>query len=224
MDIATSSSKERTWEPAWKRDPNFSALFKPYSMAGVTPVGDRPQPELWDICNGCILWLPPKAKIGEIQDGNLASQPEALFDHPILVLNIAVTGPQSATVQFVIVTSNGKRPLSNIPALYRDQYLPIFPTEAHPNSGILLHPENEAPKRGMTDPSYVCMRQGPFSLDYKALRCYAVDQRADAYRHRLTKESFQVVVRELDFIPSPWIETKMLWEDFVQKHVTPGAA
>ena len=219
METTASASNIDTWQPAWERQPELSALLRPYSTAAVFRDGRRSQPELWDICNGCILWLPPKAAVGEIQDPNLARQDPGFFDHPVLVLNIEAAGPRSATVKFARMTSQRRRPLSLIPAHRRGQYLPIFPSSPHPDSGILLHLENEAPKRGMLETSYVSIHDGVFSLDYRALRCYSAGQKADGYRHRLKEESFNEVMRHIGGNSSAWVETGCLWEHFLQKHV-----
>ena len=222
METTASASNRDTWQPAWERQPEFSALLRPYSTASVVRDGERSQPELWDICNGCILWLPPKAAVGEIQDPNLACQDSGFFNHPVLILNIDVTGPRSATVQFAKMTSQRGRPLSEIPSHRQVQYLPIFPSSPHPHSGILLHLENEAPKRGMLQTSYVSIHEGVFSLDYRALRCYSPGQKADGYRHRLKEQSFNEVMRNIGRSPSAWIETGRLWEHFLQNHVPTG--
>lgn len=223
MDTTASASLIDTWRPSWERHSEFSDLLRPYSTAAVVYDGNRLRPELWDICNGCILWLPPKADVGEIPDPRLSSCDPAFFDHPILVLNIEITGPRDATVQFAKMTSLRNRSLEHIPLSYRDEYLPIFPASPHPNSGLLLRLENEKSKRGMMENSCVSIREGIFSLDYKALRCYSAGQKADGYRHRLKKDSFDLVVRELDYSSSAWIETGSLWEEFLRKHVPTGA-
>ena len=74
----------------------------------------------------------------------------------------------------------------------------------------------------MVDNSYVSTSEGVFSLDYRALRCYSASQKADGYRHRLRKESFDQVTRELGYSSGTWIETGELWEEFVRKYVPGG--
>lgn len=71
----------------------------------------------------------------------------------------------------------------------------------------------------MVDNSYVSIGEGVFSVDYKALRCYAAGQKADGYRHRLQEESFGEVMRALGKTSSAWVETGCLWEEFLSKHV-----
>lgn len=76
----------------------------------------------------------------------------------------------------------------------------------------------------MIDNSYVSVREGVFSLNYRALWCYAAGQKADGYRHRLQRESFERVTRDLGYHSSrAWIETEELWEEFVRKHIPSGA-
>lgn len=221
MQSKISDTNADTWRPAWERG-EFSDRLRPYSTATVVYNGKRSQPELWDICNGCILWLPSKAEIGKISDSELDRQDPGFFNHPVLVLNIEVAGPQSATVQFARMTSLNKRNLSEIESSRQDDYLPIAPSEAHPNNGILLRLENEASKRGMTAISYVSIGEGVFSLDFRALRCYSASQKADGYRHRLQKESFNQVISKLGRSPSAWIETGCLWETFLRNHDPTG--
>ena len=219
METTTSDANKDTWQPAWKRQPDISAHLRPYSTATVVYDGRKSQPELWDICNGCILWLPPRADIGNISDPELDRQNPGFFDHPVLILNIEIAGPQSATVQFARMTSLRKRTLSEIHSSKLDDYLPIFPTGPHPENGIRLRLENEASKRGMTDTCYVCIREGIFSVDFRALRCYAAGQKADGYRHRLREESFNQVMSKIGRSPSTWIKTEQLWERFLRNHV-----
>ena len=222
MEAIPGPSNADTWGPSWEQHPKLSHVLRPHSTAVVVSDGSRPQPELWDICNGCILWLPRKADIRKLLNPGLARFNPAFFDHPILVLKIESTGPQDATVHFAKMTSLGKRPLEHKNPAHQDGYLPIYPAKPHPNSGVLLRLENEKPKRSMVDNSYVSIGQGVFSVDYKALRCYAAGQKADGYRHRLTKESFDQVARELDYSSSAWIETGGLWEEFVRRYVPTG--
>ena len=222
MEPKTSDANIDTWPPAWERQPGISTRLRPYSTATVVYDGGKSQPELWDICNGCILWLPPKADIGKISDPELDRQNPGFFDHPVLILNIEVAGPQSATIQFARMTSLRKRTLSQIDSSKLDDFLPIFPTGPHPKNGIRLRLENEASNRVMTDPCYVCIREGIFSVDFRALWCYAAGQKADGYRYRLKEESFNQVMSKLGRSPSAWIETSQLWETFLQNHVPTG--
>ena len=92
-------------------------------------------------------------------------------------------------------------------------YLPIFPSAPHPDNDILLHLEDEKKKRGMTENSYINLKE-TFTLDFAAFRCYAEGQRADGYRQRLTKDSFDQLAQLLPMERGMWIETGALWETF----------
>ena len=219
MDSSTSALNEGTWEPAWAREPTVQYRLRSYSTAAKVSEGSRPRPEIWDICNGCILWLPPKDAVNKLLNPRLSSQEPSFFNHPVLILGIEVTGPRDATVRFANIRSLHKRSLKDIPRSESDHYLPIFPTQPHPKSGALLRLEKQGPKRNIIENSYVSIPDGMFSLDFKALQCYAIGQKADGYRHRLDKESFELVIRKLGYSSSAWIETSVLWETFLDKHV-----
>ncbi|KAM0796982.1 hypothetical protein BDR22DRAFT_865125 [Usnea florida] len=171
MDSSTSAPNEGTWKPAWMRDPAVGHRLRPYSTAAKVSEGSRAQPEIWDICNGCILWLPPKDAVNKLLDPTLSSHEPSSFDHPVLILDIEVKGPRDATVRFANIRSLRKLSLKDIPRSVSDHYLPISPTEPHPNSGALLRLENENLKRGIVKNSYVVISDGIFSVDFKALQC-----------------------------------------------------
>ena len=211
MDSSTNASKQGTWKPAWMRASAVEYRLRPYSTAARVSEGSRPQPEIWDICNGCILWLPPKDAVNKLLDPGLSGRDPSFFDHPVLSLSIEVMGPRDAKVQFANIESLRKLSLRDNPRAEPDNYLPIFPTEPHANSGALLRLEKRGSKRDIAKNYYVSVSDGIFSLDSKALQCYAVGQKADGYRHRLNKQSFELVIRKLSFSPSAWIETSALW-------------
>ena len=127
--------------------------------------------------------------------------------------------PQNAKVRFANIKLLRQLSLRDNPRAESDNYLPIFPTEPHPDSGALLLLEKDGPHRDIAKNYCVSISDGIFSIDSKALQCYAVGQKADGYRHRLNKESFEQVIRALDFSSSAWIETSALWETFLDKHV-----
>ena len=216
MDSSTSTPDKGTWSPGWVREPAVEYQLRPYSTAAKVSQGSRPQPEIWDICNGCILWLPTKDVVNKLLDPRLSSHSPSFFDHPVLILDIQVSGPWDAIVRFANIRSLHRPSLRGITS---DHYLPIFPTEPHPNSGALLRLEKDRHNRRIIKNSYVSISDGIFSIDFKALQCYAIGQKADGYRHRLNKESFEQVTRELGFHSSAWIETSSLWETFLNKHV-----
>ena len=219
METTTSDAHMDTWRPAWERQLGISTLLRPYSTANVVYDGGRPRAELWDICNGCILWLPPKASIGKISDPELDRQNQGFFENPVLILNIEVAGPRSGTVQFARIH---KQKLSEIQSAKQDDYLPISPTGPHLEHGIQLRLEIETSNRKMTDPCYVCIREGIFRVDFRALQCYAPGQKADGYRYRLREDSFNQVMSKLGRSPSAWIKTDQLWETFIRNHIPTG--
>lgn len=48
----------------------------------------------------------------------------------------------------------------------------------------------------------------------KGLRCYAVGQKPDGFRHRITQESKLEVVKALGVPEKTFVETSFLWEHF----------
>ena len=214
--------------PSWRLDPGISDLLYPYSISGSSTAGERvkgvrPRPELWDICNGCVLWLPSKESLGYkiIPGSTLSLKEPAFFNHPVLVLDVKVTGATSASVVFAQMTSLGKRPLQDIYRDFRDEYLPVFPSDPHPNSNILLHLEKERPGDGMTTPSYVALGSY-FVLDWTAFQCYSARQRGDAFRYRITEDSYSQVTASMAFWPGSWVKTGSLWETFIKNYIPRG--
>ena len=87
---------------------------------------------------------------------------------------------------------------------------------------MLLRRENKDRNDGMTNPSYVCL-SAVFELDWMAFQCYSATQRGDAFRQRLTKDSFDQVTATISFCPSPWIEIDKLQGRFIEDHIPGGA-
>ena len=204
-----------TWPPAWQRDENFCKIFAPYSRA-KDYISGRPLPELWDINKGCILWLPARAEIEDkiIPGSEVDQKDDEFFDHPVVVLKVELQSPTAALLTFARMTSFGNRNLRQAKADFHwPNYLPITPSAPHPTTGKLLDLENEKEKRSMKENSHICL-DGTFTLDFTALRCYAVGQKADGYRQRLTKDSFEHLAQSLGMEPGIWIKTDALWETF----------
>ena len=204
-----------TWSPAWQRDSRYCEIFAPYSRAKEYTSG-RSLPELWDINKGCILWLPARVEIEDkiIPGSGLAQESEGFFDHPIVVLEVELLSPNAALLTCALMTSFGNRTLREAKAApYWQYYLPVTPSDRHPTNGIQLSLEDAKPKRGMTENSYICLNK-TFTLDFTAFRCYSLSQRADGYRHRLNKNSFQKLARSLEREPGTWISNDALWEKF----------
>ena len=209
------AANDDTWPPAWQWNGGFYKIFAPYSRA-KDYISGRPLPELWDINNGCILWLPARVEIEDkIMPGSeVDRQNDGFFDHPIVVLKVELLSPIAALVTFAPMTSFGNRNLREAKAAPHWQYyLPIKPSAPHLTNGILLDLENEKAKRSMKENSHICLAE-TFTLDFTAFRCYSVDQRADGYRYRLTKDSFDQLAQSLRMEPGIWIRTDTLWETF----------
>lgn len=213
--------------PSWRLHSEISNVLylystNDYTTAGARVKGVRPWPELWDVCNGCVLWLPSKEDLGGqlVPGSTLSLKDPAFFNHPVLVLNVGVTGASAGTVKFATMRSLRRRSLQEVHDNVRDRYLPVYPSNPHPNSNILLRLEKERSKDCMTNPSYVSLNS-VFELDWTAFQCYSAIQRGDAFRQRLTKYSFDQVVARMGYSPGSWVETEKLWEDFIEKHI-PG--
>ena len=214
-ETASYAANPGTWPPAWQQNEKFGKIFAPYSRAKEY-ISGRPLPELWDINNGCILWLPARAEIEDkiIPGSEVDQKDDGFFDHPVVVLKVELQSPTAALLTFARMTSFGNRNLRQArAAAYWQYYLPMTPSAPHPTTGILLDLENEKEKRSMKENSHICL-EGTFTLDFTAFRCYAVDQRADGYRQRLTKDSFGQLAQSLRMEPGIWIKTDALWETF----------
>ena len=226
-DSPGAADRHDDWRPSWQKDGEFCEIFRRYRRESEDNDG-RPYPELWDISNGCILWLPVRDKKIEdkiVPGSKLDGQGPGFFDHPILVLRVDIRSVTLATITFAKMTSLGNRSLQEAkpgqPNRWKE-YLPIEPAEAHPISGVLLHLEDLSPKRSMTQNSYISLCEGAFSLDWRAFRCYS-KQRADGYRQRLNQESFEQVIYAMGLQSSPWIKTGRLWETFYDNYITASA-
>jgi hypothetical protein len=62
-----------------------------------------------------------------------------------------------------------------------------------------------------------------YNIEWQELQCYATRQKPDAYRHRLTKESFVKVLRRMESKLGAksyiWVETDKLWETFTRNNI-----
>ena len=182
--------------------------------------GVRQKPDIWDICNGCILWLPSKRKVEDklIPDSRLSRQARRIFDHPVLVLAVNLTSKTTGTLTFAIMTSRGNKTLSEVKRGRYGRFLPIAPSASQSASNVFLHLENDSKSRGMTENSYVSLSKGLFELDWAAFQCYSYYGRSDGFRYRLTKESFKIAAESFGIEATPWIETRCLWKSFIEKY------
>jgi hypothetical protein len=92
--------------PSWQTSP-FQKDFQPYCRPVAYDKDGRPWPSLWDICHGCILWLP---RLDEIRDkispGNpLLQMNRGFFDHPVLIVDVRIESAEKGTLNFVKMTS-----------------------------------------------------------------------------------------------------------------------
>ena len=212
---SSQATDHTMYPPAWQRDDKFSKIFAPYSRAKQY-ISGRPLPELWDINNGCILWLPARADIEDkiIPGSKVDRQKDGFFDHPVVVLKVERQSPTAALLTFARLTSFGNQNLRQAKAESNWQhYLPIRPSAPHPESGILLDLENEKTKRSMKENSHIILQE-TFTLEFTAFRCYALGQKGDGYRQRLTQDSFDQLAKSLGMEPGNWIKTDDLWENF----------
>ncbi len=74
----------------------------------------------------------------------------------------------------------------------------------------------------MKENSYIDL-SAAYNIEWQELQCYAIGQKPDAYRHRLTKESFLKVLgrmeSKLGAQPHTWVQTDKLWEAFTHNYI-----
>lgn len=130
-------------------------------------------------------------------------------------------------------TSPGVVAVQNLEASFRDlslgwhapsmavkmQYREKLP----PNNAELLHLERSSARRSMTKNSFIDTGK-VYSIEWQELRCYAISQKPDGYRHRLNHASFNKVIENTiqtrpSLSTSEWIDSDNLWETFIRKHI-----
>ena len=92
-----------------------------------------------------------------------------------------------------------------------------------PSNGDLLHLERTSSRRSMTKNSFIDTGK-IYSIEWQELRCYAISQKPDGYRHRLNHASFNKVIENTmqtnPTLSTPeWIDSDNLWETFIRKHI-----
>lgn len=133
---------------------------------------------------GCIKWLPPKDKLPDAD----SSIEEGCCNHPVMVMPAKIS--EDGKVEILIITSFGG---SDLKTKYphqtgrRHDHLPIAPSEAHPDNGILLTLRD--PLREMRKRSYVKTKSRHRIL-FSSLRPY--DRQGPDYF--LSRRSFDVLV------------------------------
>ena len=82
--------------------------------------------------------------------------------------------------------------------------------------------EKERGKGSMKKNSYIDL-SAVYNIEWQELQCYAMGQKPDAYRHRLTEESFMKVLGSMESKLRaqlyPWVQTYKLWETFNRNHI-----
>jgi hypothetical protein len=112
-----------TFSASWKGS-EFRDIFAPYGGKLRSPTKNgREPPALWDIYNGCILWLPREYEWWK--DYGLLAPPEVVLDHPILVLDVSVSGPENAVITFATMRSFKDNGPNETHPLFWDRYLKI---------------------------------------------------------------------------------------------------
>ncbi|KAG9231255.1 hypothetical protein BJ875DRAFT_517718, partial [Amylocarpus encephaloides] len=157
----------------------------------------RKRPALWDICGGCILFLPEKRHILDYLDPALRGVNEMKFNHPLVVLDVKVKEPEDAMVTFAFMTSS-KPSIS----------MEILPLGSHP----LRKDEN-----GNQKSSYI-NTSATYTIPWEALQCYSGKVAPNGYRYRLTEESFGRLTERIygvGVLESRWVEKNALWETFL---------
>ncbi|KAG8531632.1 uncharacterized protein KY384_003263 [Bacidia gigantensis] len=90
-----------------------------------------------DILAGCILWLPRRDEIDEhlLVGADIGN---GCFNHPIVVLSADQVGGKATVL--ILTSFDGQDLAKRHPENrhLRDHHLPIFPSAAHPDNGILL--------------------------------------------------------------------------------------
>lgn len=129
-------TKPNGHKPASWKDLNENEsfdIFSKYTTKLDSPqlTSERERPALWDICNGCVLWLPPKHTITPSilhKYRKLLKLDKRSFNHPIMVLDIAVSGPEDAVVTFARMTSKSSitSDADKLQALRHGSYMKIF--------------------------------------------------------------------------------------------------
>ncbi|KAI0451615.1 hypothetical protein F5B21DRAFT_486613 [Xylaria acuta] len=138
---------------------------------------------------GCIKWLPRKESLMPA-DPNIE---EGCCNHPVVILS---TRPQIGKVQILIITSFGGDDLETkypTQALARLDHLPIAPSRAHPDNGVLLVLKDPSDK--MRKKSYVKMRNR-----YSILLCSLEPYNRLGPEIFLSKKSYHTLIKHTKFV------------------------
>jgi len=116
------TSQPGCWPASWTKS-DYAKIFSKYSrkLCGPQNTSMRKRPALWDICPGAILWLPPKSSITPstlLRFPKLMDLNKNAFNHPVMVLDVSITGPEDAVVTFAPMTTRS--------SMRRRSYMRIF--------------------------------------------------------------------------------------------------
>ncbi|KAI0435714.1 hypothetical protein F4803DRAFT_544586 [Xylaria telfairii] len=151
---------------------------------------------------GCIKWLPDKKKLKSTE----SNIDEGCFNHPVVILS---TRPQNGWVKVLIITSFGDRDLEiKFPTqrLARLDHLPIAPSKAHPDNGVLL--VLRAPSDEMRKKSYVKTRD-----IHNVLLSSLEPYNRGSPEIFLSKRSYQILVKCTQFVEPQDTQTPYEWDD-----------
>ncbi|KAI8631301.1 hypothetical protein F5Y19DRAFT_26106 [Xylariaceae sp. FL1651] len=138
---------------------------------------------------GSIRWLPPKDKVGDL------GLKKGCYNHPVVVLSYKV---QDGRVDILIITSFRGRDLVKKfpqPSDLRESYLPIKPSSAHPDHGVLLVLADN--RQELSKKSYVGTRK-VFKVPLTALHRYDEISTRD---YCLSNESFGMLLARCADVP-----------------------
>lgn len=223
--------------PAWKSSP-FCDVFKPHTTKLRRRYhGPRARPALWDIGDGCILWLPKNYTPPPSQDNPLRNPPKGALDHPILVLDVDVSGPENAIISFA--TMRSFKACANGPDHSRPDFWWWFmqisptprgepnstetPTYSTPSSSPLFLERYRPGRHNMKAESYISTG-AVYSARWEDLRCYAWGI-TDGTRFRLDEESYARVRARMQVCAglktkqTAWVPTSLLWGDFATRFI-----
>ncbi|KAH6880667.1 hypothetical protein B0T10DRAFT_495092 [Thelonectria olida] len=133
---------------------------------------------------GCILFLPRKDEIALDLEGEHGLPPPGAFNHPVVVFLKRNT---ESRVAILIITSFGGKPLLDKSEGFRRGYLPIHPSQPHPESGLLLRLNN-----GSTLDKASCVKICEYyTVPYSILRNLRNGQRCT-----LSSTSYKILVNQ----------------------------
>ncbi|KAI3327307.1 hypothetical protein HD806DRAFT_486693 [Xylariaceae sp. AK1471] len=138
---------------------------------------------------GSIRWLPSNNEVGDV------GLERGCYKHPVVVLS---SKAQDGSVDILIVTSlGGKDLLDKFPRAtqLRRAHLPIKPSNAHPDHGVLLVFTNQ--RQRLQKRSYV-QTHNVLKVPLKALRPFKSQGGRD---YCLSKESFSTLLGYCAFVP-----------------------